>query len=219
MVQNARLAKKRRPGFHAIDQAAHVRAEQCSPYNLLNAVTLHTKGRERPSYPDPTPTHKTSSPMLSAAVLCLVLRVADGDTLSAHCPTDLQGSGSHSAVKLRLAEIDAPEKGQAFGQRSKRSLEQMCLGQWAQVRASQTDRYGRWVAHVQCRGQNVNSAQVSSGMAWVYQAYAHDPHLLQLQAQAQTGSVGLWVDAHPTPPWEFRRQQRNSRAHRGPAPT
>lgn len=157
--------------------------------------------------------------MLSAAVLCLVLRVADGDTLSAQCPTDLQGNGSPSAVKLRLAEIDAPEKGQAFGQRSKRSLEQLCLGQVAQVRARQTDRYGRWVAYVRCRGQDVNSAQISLGMAWVYEAYAHDPQLLHQQQQAQMGSIGLWVDAHPTPPWEFRRQQRNSRAHRGPAPT
>lgn len=144
---------------------------------------------------------------------CLVLRVADGDTLTAQCPPQPPVASASPwslpvRVKVRLAEIDAPEKGQAFGQRSKQALEQLCLGRMAQVQATENDRYGRWVAHVQCQGVDVSAQQVRSGMAWVYERYAQDPQLPQLQQRAQQQRQGLWVDARPTPPWTFRQQRK-----------
>lgn len=151
--------------------------------------------------------------VLSVVMACLVLRVADGDTLTAQCPHQPPMKSAAPwplpvKVKVRLAEIDAPEKGQAFGQRSKRALEQLCLGRMAQVRATESDRYGRWVAHVQCQGLDVNAQQVRSGMAWVYERYAQDPQLPRLQQQAQAQRQGLWVQARPTPPWTFRQQRK-----------
>jgi endonuclease YncB( thermonuclease family) len=67
--------------------------------------------------------------MLGAVVLCLVVAISDGDTLKARCGDP----GAYEQVTIRLAEIDAPEKGQAYGQRSKQSLSTLCFAQWATV--------------------------------------------------------------------------------------
>jgi hypothetical protein len=57
--------------------------------------------------------------MSAILAACLVVAIADGDTLTVHC-------NKHEQIKIRLAEIDAPEKKQPFGMRSKQSLSQLC---------------------------------------------------------------------------------------------
>lgn len=131
---------------------------------------------------------------------CLVIAISDGDTLTALCNKNEQ-------VKIRLAEIDAPEKAQAFGQRSKRSLAEMCFKQAAEINVQTTDRYHRSVARVTCNGVDANAEQVRRGMAWVYDKYNKDKSLYQLQATAQTEQRGLWADRSPTPPWEWRHSR------------
>jgi micrococcal nuclease len=90
----------------------------------------------------------------------LVVSVADGDTLT--LMTD------RTQVKVRLADIDAPERGQAFGTRSRQALSALCFQQRATVAAQSRDRYGRTVGRVNCNGIDANAAQVRSGMAWVF---------------------------------------------------
>jgi micrococcal nuclease len=107
-----------------------------------------------------------------------------------------------------LANIDAPEKSQAFGERSKQSLSELCFGKDATYDKHDIDRYGRTVAVVICATINVNRAQVERGMAWVYPKYNKDRSLPALQDHARETHQGLWVDADPVPPWEFRRSQR-----------
>lgn len=123
--------------------------------------------------------------------------VADGDTI-----TVLDG---RTQYKVRLAEIDAPEKSQAFGQVSKKALSDLCYGKQAVVSVTTTDRYGRLVGRVSCDGVDANLAQVKSGMAWVYDQYASDRALYAAQDKARTSRAGLWVDRTPTPPWLWRR--------------
>jgi len=129
-----------------------------------------------------------------------VVGIADGDTL-----TVLQDG---RPARIRLANIDAPEKRQAFGDRSKQSLSELCYGKDAVVRIISTDRYGRAVAMVSCGGIEVNRAQVERGLAWVYTRYNQDPSLPPLQVAAAAQRRGLWVDLNPVPPWEFRRAGR-----------
>lgn len=145
--------------------------------------------------------------MLTTLLLCTVVGVSDGDTLKARCNT---AAGSQT-VSIRLAEIDAPERGQRFGQRSRRQLSALCFRQSAQVRATTVDRYGRTVAHVSCQGSDASSEQVRTGMAWVFTRYASTTSPLHaLEAQARKERRGLWVDGQPTAPWEWRRSAAGS---------
>jgi micrococcal nuclease len=139
---------------------------------------------------------------LPALLLGLVVGVSDGDTLTLLTPEKQQ-------VKVRLAEIDAPEKSQPFGQRSKQSLSALCYDKQAQLRIVDMDRYGRAVARVICDGTDANASQVKAGMAHVYPKYAKDPALYTLQDEARTAKRGLWADPSPVPPWEFRKAQRS----------
>jgi endonuclease YncB( thermonuclease family) len=134
---------------------------------------------------------------------CLVVVVSDGDTLTVRCGAP----SSFRQIKVRLAEIDAPEKRQAFGQLAKLSLSALCFGAWATIGGDKRDRYGRTVAKVECRGQDVNTEQVRRGMAWVYLQYAPaDSPLHAIEAEARLARAGLWADLDPVPPWEWRRQ-------------
>lgn len=138
---------------------------------------------------------------LPALILGLVVGIADGDTLTLLTP-------EHEQIRVRLAEIDAPEKRQAFGQRSKQSLSDLCYQQPAQLQIVTTDRYGRAVARVTCAGTDANAAQVRAGMAWAYTRYlAPGSAMPALQDEARAARRGLWVDPEPVPPWEFRRSK------------
>jgi endonuclease YncB( thermonuclease family) len=137
----------------------------------------------------------------SAQVSGVVVGVSDGDTL-----TLLEGKRQH---KIRLADIDAPEKAQAFGSRSRQSLAGICFRKSAVVERRDIDRYGRIVGTVTCEGVNANQQQIVRGMAWVFVRYApKGSPLYGLEAQARTGQVGLWRDPHAVPPWEWRARKR-----------
>lgn len=132
----------------------------------------------------------------------MVVGVADGDTL-----TILDASKARHTV--RLAEIDAPEighgsPGQPFGRNAKEALATLCYGQNAVATVVTSDRYGRTVARVRCKGVDVNTELVRTGLAWVYEKYATDARLRQIQASAKEAKLGLWRDPSPVAPWEWR---------------
>lgn len=138
-----------------------------------------------------------------SALLCLVVAIADGDTLTARCGAP----GAYRQLKVRIAAIDAPERRQAFGERSRQHLASLCFRQRASIQPLNKDAYGRTVAHVRCRNTDVNAAQVRAGMAWVYTSYAHDyPQLAPLERQARVQGRGLWSQRRPQPPWEYRHR-------------
>lgn len=139
-----------------------------------------------------------------ATLFCLVVGVSDGDTLTARCGEQ----GQFQQVKIRLSEIDAPEKGQPFGQRSRASLAAVCFGAVAQIHPERRDRYGRSVARVQCRGTDASLYQVRMGMAWAYTQYLTDSRIADTEIQARTGRVGLWSEEAPIAPWDYRAGQR-----------
>lgn len=138
--------------------------------------------------------------LLKAAIVAAVIGVSDGDTLTV--------LHDQQQVKVRLAEIDAPEKAQAFGTRAKQSLSDMCFGKTAEVYPQTRDRYGRTVARVRCDGIDANAEQVRRGMAWVYTKYSHDPAFPPLELEARAARRGLWADPAPVPPWEWRHMKR-----------
>jgi endonuclease YncB( thermonuclease family) len=129
-----------------------------------------------------------------------VVSIADGDTLTVLV--------ERQQVKVRLVEIDAPEKSQAFGNRSKQSLSDMCFDKEAQIQEKGKDRYGRTLGRVYCGGMDTNAEQVRQGMAWVYDKYVTDHSLYQLQDDAKAEKRGLWADANPMPPWGWRHSHK-----------
>jgi micrococcal nuclease len=149
-----------------------------------------------------------SSMVLAQPLHGKVIRVLDGDTLDILTP-------EHEQIRVRLAWIDAPEKGQAFGSRAREHLADLCAGVDAQVLPTGTDRYGRTLAEVDCLGLEANQTMVSSGLAWVYRPYtAGKPQqhpLSEREALARAASLGLWSDPHAMAPWVWRRAQRPNR--------
>jgi hypothetical protein len=111
-------------------------------------------------------------------------------------------------VKIRLAEIDAPEKRQPFGQRAKQSLSDLVYGKQVMVKQETKDRYGRVVSRMYAGSLDVNAEQIRRGMVWAYRKYAHDQALFALEQEAKNTKRGLWADPHAIPPWEYRHDGR-----------
>lgn len=126
-----------------------------------------------------------------------VVGVADGDTL-----TVLDARGD--STKIRLHQIDAPEKKQDYGQRSKQSLSDLTYGKLVRVEVFGADKYARTIGKVWVNGQDANLEQVKRGMAWVYTQYAKDPAYYAAERVARNGRVGLWNQPNPMPPWQYR---------------
>lgn len=150
----------------------------------------------------------TASVGAAAAVLTgKVIRVADGDTITVRD----EAGRKH---RVRLQGIDAPEKQQRFGQACKRSLTEKVIGEIVTVEYEDEDRYGRILGTVYFGERNLNLEQVEEGCAWFYRYYAKDiPEDLaqayyEAEVEATASEEGLWQQRDPTPPWEFRREQR-----------
>lgn len=126
-----------------------------------------------------------------------VIRVSDGDTI-----TVLR---DQNPIKIRLAEIDCPEKSQAFGQSARAHTADLVFGKTVLVSTLSKDRYGRFVANVSLAGKNLSEELVSSGYAWCYRKYSKNSELLQEESDAKSARRGLWAEPQPTPPWEYRR--------------
>src|SRR5262245_61764570 len=113
---------------------------------------------------------------LVALLLCTIVGVSDGDTLTARC--DAAADAPAQTLKVRLAEVDAPESHQPFGARSREHLAKLCFEHRADIQPITTngglDRYGRTVAHVRCGVHDAGTEQVQAGMAWVFDRYVID---------------------------------------------
>ena len=134
-----------------------------------------------------------------------VVSVADGDTITVLVAGERE--------KVRLAEIDAPERGQPWGRRAKQALTEKVAGHVVQVETDYNDRYGRRVGHVVYSGRDINRELVREGHAWVYRQWLRDETLIDDEAHARSTRAGLWslADAERVPPWQWRDVHRAAR--------
>ncbi len=126
------------------------------------------------------------------------LRVHDGDTLTV--------KGPHGEERIRVWGIDAPEKGQEFGDRSRSFARQLAQGQAVTVVPVERDQYGRLVARVELMGEDYGATLLSKGWAWHYRRYSNDKNYRRLEKEAQKKKLGLWQGEKPLPPWDWRRE-------------
>lgn len=142
-----------------------------------------------------------ATPGFAQSITGRVIGVYDGDSLTLLTAEKRQ-------VKIRLFGIDAPELRQPFGARAKQHLSGLVFGKTVRAEVRDIDRYGRTVADVIVGGVNVNQAMAAAGWAWWYVEYARkDAKLAALEQAARTARRGLWADAKPIPPWEWRKKQ------------
>ena len=142
----------------------------------------------------------------AATLLGMVVGLSDGDTITVLDATKTQ-------YRVRLAGIDAPEKRQAFGDRSRQSLADLVFRKQVTVEYSKTDRYGRLIGKVLVGNLDACLEQVQRGLAWHYKAYerqqAPDDRWSYAKAEqyARRERKGLWQDNVVVPPWDFRRHR------------
>lgn len=136
-----------------------------------------------------------------------VVGISDGDTVTVLDDTNTQW-------KIRLMGVDAPEKKQAFGNKSKERLSVLVFNKQVAVEFNKRDKYGRTVGRILLGGTDANLEQVKAGMAWHYKQYEREQSVAdraayaQAEEQARIAKRGLWADPDPTPPWDWRKQQK-----------
>jgi micrococcal nuclease len=133
-----------------------------------------------------------------------VVKIADGDTLTVLDDTKTQH-------KIRLAGIDAPEKGQAFGTKARENLAAKVFRQTVRVEVIDVDRYRREVGRIFLGDRFINMEMVADGFAWRYVQYDKPGEFTAAEDDAREHRRGLWADTNPTPPWEWRRAKRASK--------
>jgi endonuclease YncB( thermonuclease family) len=136
-----------------------------------------------------------------------VVAVADGDTITVlydtiHC-------------RVRLAGIDAPERGQAFGAATRKALADKVAGQLVTVEWRRRDRYGHVLGDVYLGKRWINLELVREGLAWHYKRFSRDKELAAAERAARAGKRGLWGQSEPLPPWEYRKRQAEARRQKG----
>ena len=136
-----------------------------------------------------------------------VVSVADGDTVTILL-TD------KTELKIRLAEIDAPEKAQPYGMKSKQALSDLIFDRDVIVIKEVIDKYGRTVGRIYHGAVDVNGEMVRRGAAWAYLKYLTDQSILDAEQQAKAKKLGLWAlqADQRTPPWEWRKARRAANA-------
>ena len=134
------------------------------------------------------------------SALAAEVRVVDGDTLRLGDRT------------LRLADIDAPERGQTCtdaagrpfdcGAAAAEALSRLVNGRSVVCRVEGRDRFGRGLGTCTAGGVDLNAGLVAAGWAL---AYDNDVRMSAYEAQARIGNRGLWAGGF-TRPEEWRRR-------------
>jgi endonuclease YncB( thermonuclease family) len=126
-----------------------------------------------------------------------IKRVVDGDTVHVFYQDEV--------YKIRLTEIDAPERDQPYGSNSTEYLKSLLKEGMVDVDISGTDRYGRKLGRLYWQGIDINRELVSAGYAWVYDQYVTDNSFYENQSKARNSKKGLWEDQDPLEPWNWRK--------------
>jgi endonuclease YncB( thermonuclease family) len=139
-----------------------------------------------------------------------VVGIADGDTLTLLVDRE--------QIRIRLAQIDAPEFDQPYGKKAKAALSALAFGKRAHVEVVDIDRYGRAVGEVFVDGIDVNREMVRAGHAWAYTKYSHTAEIIELEDGARAAKRGLWAlpESQREPPWLWRHPRRAPHPKPGP---
>jgi micrococcal nuclease len=129
----------------------------------------------------------------------IVVGITDGDTFKGL-------TNDKEEIKFRLHGIDAPERNQAFGSKSKQTLSDLIFNKTVGIKVQSKDRYGRFVVWVFTPdGKDVSAEMLKAGMAWHFKRYDNSELYEKLENEAKMKRIGLWADGKSVAPWEYRR--------------
>jgi endonuclease YncB( thermonuclease family) len=145
-----------------------------------------------------------SSTSSQAETTYTVSRVYDGDTVEL--------KNANGKLKLRLTDIDAPERNQAYGQKARRALIELCKGSDISINfeLAGQDKYNRHLGKLQCNHTDASVYMGEQGYAWHNEKYSQNLAVKNAAARARRDRVGLWSSDNPLPPWVWRRLYGNS---------
>ena len=129
-----------------------------------------------------------------------IKKIVDGDTVHVFHQGEV--------YKIRLIEIDAPERNQPYGKDSTGYLKFLLNEGSVDVNISGTDRYGRKLGRLYWNGRDINRAMVIAGYAWVYDDYVTDRSFYKNQSKARDLKKGLWKESNPISPWKWRKRKK-----------
>ena len=138
-----------------------------------------------------------------------VVGVSDGDTVTVLDANKVQH-------KIRVSGVDAPEKGQFAGNRSKENLSDLVFGKTVSIPDGKVDRYGRTVSRIIVNGIDAGLEQVKAGMAWHYKQYEVEQsstdraNYSAAELKARAAKLGLWAEDAPVRPQDFRHGSNTS---------
>jgi len=187
---------------------------------MLACIAVILCGCDRPTPPGSPPVDNSPAPILPAPhpanaepdrpvaasdgapvldeYIAEVTAVTDGDTISVL-------TADNQTIRLRLKGIDAPERGQPFGNNAKQFLSDLVFGESVRVVVLDTDHYGRSVAEVYAGEDRITLELVRAGLAWHYKYHSDDADLAAAEVSAQTNELGLWSDRRRVAPWDWRK--------------
>ena len=173
---------------------------------ILLIFVLFVVGKSS-SEPDPGPAQVSSQSQIKR-FRAKVIWIVDGDTLK------IRKLDTEEVIRIRLADIDAPEDDQPHGVSSSVALHRMCFGKIVDIAARDVDQYGRTIATIFIEGKSINKIMVRLGHAWsMRECFLYDSTMLSAEQYARSRKSGLWrlPDEKITPPWEWRRNNSADR--------
>lgn len=132
----------------------------------------------------------------------------DGDTLHV---TSAEGK----SLKVRIAGIDTPERGQAYWRVARSHLIELAQAEELRLACYKKDQYERSICRVWSGGRDVAASLLEQGLAWHYKQFeseqtpAERELYARLQTEAQKSRLGLWREPDPMNPSECRKARRS----------
>ena len=135
-----------------------------------------------------------------------VVGIKDGDTV-------VVLDSLNNQITLRLAEVDCPEKGQAFGKNAKQFTSEVVFGKTVTFYRTGKDRYKRTIAKIfYDHNKYLSEEIIKAGFGWWYFKASKNIDLQKLQDTAKAKKLGLWMDKNAVSPWEYRKSRRKKNA-------
>jgi micrococcal nuclease len=150
------------------------------------------------------PVPKSQASIATNSFQGLVISVSDGDSITVR-------SGDQN-IRVRLAEIDAPERGQPWGTKSREALSGLVGGKDVSVYLQGEDRYGRMIALIKIGDHDINKLMLERGAAWAYRDFLRDPSAIGIENSARAQGLGLWAmpESERVAPWDYRAARRTA---------
>ena len=131
-----------------------------------------------------------------------VIAITDGDTFKLL-------TKDATLIKVRVANIDCPERKQPFSKRAKQFTSDAVFSKHVKLEYLKKDRYGRFICNVFYDDSlNLSEALLKEGLAWHYIKYSKENYLQAIENKARANKVGLWQDKNAIPPWEWRLNKK-----------